>query len=492
MSKVYQKPTKFQTKLFINGKFVDGALKKTIPVINPATEELICEIAEATEQDVELAIDAAEASFPIWSKLPQRDRTEYLLKLASLLEANKEEFIALESLDNGKPLEGATFDINDVIGHLRYYAGWADKITGKSFSSLDQQIFYTRREPYGVVGLISPWNFPLMMAEWKYAPALAAGNCIVLKPSEVTPLTVLRLCELVNEAGFPPGVFNVVPGYGHVAGVAITHSKRISKISFTGSSFVGRKILEASSQTNLKKVVLELGGKSPVVVFPDADLDKAAEVAWYGCMFNMGQSCDAGTRLFVHEDVYDKLLQKLKEYEQNVVIGDSFEVQNSNHGPLVSKLQFDRVMSYITHAKEVEKLQCFMGGERWGNKGYFIKPTIFINVDDNSKLAREEIFGPVLVVLKPWKTFDEVIKRANDTNYGLAAYAVTQNAGNVEKFVREVKAGSFYINQGALSAHQMPFGGYKESGFGKDNGEEGLLEYTQLKSVYYSLPNPMV
>lgn len=344
--------------------------KNTINVINPTTEEVTCKIAEATQEDVELAISAAQAAFPAWSKTAGRDKSKLLHKLADLIERDFDELIRLESLDNGKPIQFSKNDITEVIISLRYFAGWADKTTGKTFPDQDGTVFSTRREPFGVVGLVSPWNFPLLMCEWKFAPALAAGNCVVHKPSEETPLTILKLCELFKEAGFPAGVYNCVPGYGHSAGETLARSRRVSKISFTGSTAVGRKILEASAQTNLKKVTLELGGKSPVIVCPDSDLEKAADLAWSGIMYNMGQCCIAGSRLFVHESVYDKLLAILKKKQEDVKIGCAFD--GCNHGPQVNRNQLNKILGYFDHAKNVEKLDLLIGGEKHGDVGYFI------------------------------------------------------------------------------------------------------------------------
>ncbi|KAL4432607.1 hypothetical protein ABPG74_004900 [Tetrahymena malaccensis] len=484
----YTRPTVFQNKLFINNEFVDGVKKTTIPVINPATEEKITDIAEATERDVELAIDAAKAAYPKWHATSLRERSMLLYKLAELIERDFATLVSLESLDNGKPIDGSEADIREVINNLRYFAGWADKVTGKTYASQTETLFYTRREPFGVVGLISPWNFPLLMCEWKFAPALAAGNCVVHKPSEETPLTILWLCRLFKEAGFPAGVYNCVPGYGPIAGETLARSHRVSKISFTGSTVVGRKIMEASSQTNLKKVTLELGGKTPVIVCPDGDLDMAVNLAWNAIMYNMGQCCIAGSRVFVHESVYEEFVKRLKAIESKVTIGCAFT--GANHGPQVNQTQMNKILGYLDHAKNVEKLECIMGGERWGTKGYFIKPTVYINVDDNSKLAQEEIFGPVLCILKPWKTVEEVIERANNTKYGLAGVVITKNMSLSDKLIREIQAGTIFVNTYCIPQSFIPFGGYKESGFGRDNGEEAILEYTQVKAVYYQLDEP--
>ncbi|EGR31572.1 hypothetical protein IMG5_106650 [Ichthyophthirius multifiliis] len=481
----FKKPTYFQTKLFINNQFVDGVKKTYIPVYNPATEEKICEISEGTEQDIELAIDAAAQAFKKWKKVAAAERSRLMMVLADLLEKHLDEFVALESLDNGKPLDQALFDIQEVVTSIRYYAGWADKLTGKTYQSSEDTLFYSRREPFGVVGLISPWNYPLMMCEWKFGPALATGNCIVHKPSEETPLTILRFAELIKEAGFPPGVFNIVPGYGNIAGEALARSQKVGKISFTGSTAVGRKILQASSETNLKKVALELGGKSPVIVCPSADLDKTIVAIWFAFTQNMGQSCDAGSRLLIHESIYDECLKRLIKMNESVIIGDAFD--GANHGPQVNKIQFQRILQFIEETKNLKDVRVILGGERWGQKGYFIKPTIFANVDDNARIAQEEIFGPVLAVLKPWKTIEEVIERANNSSYGLACGIMSSNLTECELLAKEIDAGNVYINSYAISQRYMPFGGYKQSGFGRDGGEEGLLEYTQVKSVYYQL-----
>lgn len=399
------------------------------------------------------------------------------MKLAQLIEDNLDEIIALESLDNGKPLAMAESDCKEVVNNIRYYAGWADKVTGKTYSDGSaNQHFYTRREPYGIVGLISPWNFPLLMCEWKFGPAIAAGNCIVHKPSEVTPLTMIYVSGLFAKAGFPPGVYNCVTGYGPEAGEAITMSNEIHKVSFTGSSLVGRKMLDASAKSNIKKVHLELGGKTPVIICPDADLDVAANTAWGAIMYNMGQCCIAGSRLFIHKDVYDKVLEKMVAIFKTAKVGNAFD-EGVNFGPLVNKLQFDKVTGFMSEAKKAG-YKCLVGGERVGNKGYFVQPTIYTGIPDKAHMACEEIFGPVLSVMEPWTDINEAIKRANDTRYGLAAVAITRNMAWCEKMERELMAGTIFVNTYMLPQAFIPFGGYKESGFGRDNAEDGLLEYT--------------
>jgi aldehyde dehydrogenase (NAD+) len=391
----------------------------------------------------------------------------------------------LESLDNGKPVSiAAAVDLPSTISHLRYFAGWADKIHGKTIDVGDKFTAHTRIEPFGVVGQIIPWNFPLLMLSWKWGPALACGNTVVMKSSEKTPLTALKVCELVIEAGFPPGVVNVLSGYGPTAGQAIAEHMDIKKVAFTGSTAVGRKVMSAAAQSNLKKVSLELGGKSPNIIFPDADLDAAIRWASIGIFFNQGQCCSAGSRMFIHEAIYDEFIRKFKENASAIKIGDPLRPE-SQHGPLVDNLQFDRVQNYIQKGKE-EGATIEVGGERVGEEGYFIPPTLFTGVTDEMTIAKEEIFGPVVCALK-FKTEEEVIERANNTPYGLAAAVHTQNISTALRVSRALEAGTVWINCYNVFFHQVPFGGYKASGVGREMSEYALQEYSQVKAVISSL-----
>ena len=388
----------------------------------------------------------------------------------------------MKVLDNGKPWDWAAWDISACASHFRYFAGWADKISGRTASATGNLLGYTRRESIGVCGLISPWNFPLLMGTWKLAPCLAAGNTCVHKISELTPLSHLFLASLLNQAGFPPGVVNFVPGYGKVAGEAIIKHNEIKKVSFTGSTIVGRRILEASSQSNLKKITLELGGKSPAIVCADADLEAAADEIANGIWFNMGQCCTASSRCLVEESVYDKFVELLLERSKRFTIGNSL-VKGNNFGPVISKTQFEKVLSFFKHAKEGGYAELVTGGDRFGEKGYFVQPTIYKNVDDECKMTCEEIFGPVIAILKPFKNLDEALERANNTTYGLAAGIFTRDQSKAERAVRTLKAGTVWVNNFLTLMNSLPFGGYKESGFGRDLGQEALDEYTIVKTV---------
>jgi len=371
-------------------------------------------------------------------------------------------------------------DVPATASHLRYYAGWADKIHGKTMNLGPGLFGYTRYEPFGVVGQIIPWNFPLLMLAWKWGPALATGNTIVMKTSEKTPLSALKLCDLVEEAGFPPGVVNVLSGFGQTAGAAIASHPEIKKVAFTGSTQVGRTISVAAAQSNLKKVTLELGGKSPNILFPDADLEKAMEWLTHGIFFNHGQCCCAGSRIYVHESIYDVFVEKFKARTEKIRLGDPLDPK-TEHGPLVDKLQFDRVLGYIEKGKK-EGAKVAMGGLRHGNEGYFIAPTLFTEVQENFTIAREEIFGPVACAI-PFKTIDEVIEKANDSTYGLAAAVHTRSLEIANKMAAALEVGTVWINCYNVFNDQMPFGGYKTSGNGRELGEYGLLEYLQVKSV---------
>src|SRR5438445_2213853 len=416
-SRAIKPPQVKDQRLFIGGKWLDSASGKTFPTLNPATGETICQVAEGDKADVDLAVKAARKAFEDgpWSKMNASERGRLLNKLADLIEQNKEELAALESLDNGKPYRDAiAADLPLTIKCYRYYAGWADKIHGKTIPVEGPFFCYPRHEALGVVGQIIPWNFPLLMQAWKWGPALATGCTVVLKPAEQTPLTALRVAALAQEAGVPDGVINIIPGYGPTAGAAISGHKDIDKVAFTGEYLTGQVIMEAAAKSNLKRVSLELGGKSPNIVFADADLDAAVEGAYFALFFNQGQCCCAGSRLFVQEKVQDRLVEKVLKKARSQKVGDPFDLETTQ-GPQVSQEQFDRVMGFIEAGKkEGAKLLC--GGNRIGNRGYYIEPTVFDNVIDEMKIAKEEIFGPVMNILK-FKDINDVIRRGNQTFY---------------------------------------------------------------------------
>ncbi|KAL7809846.1 aldehyde dehydrogenase domain-containing protein [Trichoderma aethiopicum] len=467
--------------LFINNEFVESVDKKKFEVINPATEEVITSVCEGTEKDVDLAVAAARKAFnTTWRTTSPGERGRLMLKLADLAEKNLELLAAVESLDNGKSITMAKGDVGAVVGCIRYYGGWADKIEGKTLDIAPDMFNYTRPEPLGVCGQIIPWNFPLLMLAWKIGPALATGNTIVMKSAEQTPLSALVFAGLVKEAGFPPGVFNLISGFGKTAGAAIAAHMDIDKVAFTGSTIVGRSIMKAAAASNLKKVTLELGGKSPNIVFNDADIEQAISWVNFGIYYNHGQTCCAGTRIFVQEGIYDKFLEAFKERALKNKVGDPFH-HETFQGPQVSQLQFDRIMGYIQSGKE-EGAKVEIGGERHGDKGYFIKPTVFSNVHPDMKIMREEIFGPVAAIAK-FKDEEEVIRLGNDTNYGLAAAVHTRDLNTAIRVSNALQAGTVWVNCYNLLHHQMPFGGYKESGIGRELGEAALANYTQNKSV---------
>lgn len=471
--------------LFINNEFVEGADKKKFEVINPSTEEVICSVCEATEKDVDTAVSAARKAFQgTWRTTAPGERGRLLLKLADLVEANSEKLAAVESLDNGKAINMARGDVGAVVGCIRYYGGWADKIEGKTLDISHDKFNYTRSEPLGVCGQIIPWNFPLLMLSWKIGPALATGNTVVMKSAEQTPLSALVFAELIKEAGFPPGVFNLVSGFGKVAGAAISEHMDIDKIAFTGSTGVGRSIMKAAAASNLKKVTLELGGKSPNVVFDDADIESAIEWVNFGIYFNHGQCCCAGTRIYVQEGVYDKFLEAFKKRAAANAVGDPFD-DKTFQGPQVSKLQYDRIMGYIESGKKAGAT-VETGGERHGDKGYFIQPTIFSDVKPDMDIMREEIFGPVCAMAK-FKDEEEVIGLANDSSYGLAAAVHTKDVTRAIRVSNALQAGTVWVNCYNVLHHQQPFGGFKESGIGRELGEAALANYTQNKSVCINL-----
>ncbi|ACK72140.1 Aldehyde Dehydrogenase [Gloeothece citriformis PCC 7424] len=475
------------TQLLINNEWVESISGKRFETINPTTGEVICDVAEADAPDVDKAVTAARKAFnnSYWSKMSARDRGLLLYKLADLIEKNKEELARLESLDNGKPLsEALNIDLHLVIECYRYYAGWADKIQGKTIPISGSYFCYTRHEPVGVVGQIIPWNFPLLMQAWKLAPALAAGNTIVMKTAEQTPLSALRVGELIIEAGFPPGVVNILSGYGPTAGAAIANHRDIDKVAFTGSTEVGHIIMEAAAKSNLKRVTLELGGKSPSIVFADADLDYTIAGVHNGLFFNQGQCCNAGSRLFVEEKCYDEFVAKSVEKAKQRTVGDPFD-PNTKQGPQVDQDQFDKVMSYIESGmRQGANLLC--GGHRVGDRGYFIEPTVFADVEDEMQIAQEEIFGPVMSIIK-FKDLDEVIERANKTIYGLAAGVWTKDISKALAIANNVRAGTVWVNCYHVFDMAAPFGGFKQSGMGRELGEYGLQQYTEIKTVTVKL-----
>ncbi|TGZ80829.1 aldehyde dehydrogenase [Ascodesmis nigricans] len=467
--------------LFINGEWVAAKEGQTFEVINPTNEEVITSVQEATEPDVDAAVAAARAAFEgEWSDVTPTNRGKMMMKLAELMEENIELLTEVESLDNGKNLNQARFDIQSAAGCIRYYGGWADKIHGKVIDTQPGTFNFTKSEPIGVCGQIIPWNFPMLMWAWKIGPAIATGNTIVLKTAEQTPLSALVAATLINKAGFPKGVINIISGLGKTAGAAISSHMGIDKVAFTGSTATGRTIMKSAADSNLKKVTLELGGKSPNIIFNDADIDHAVDWANLGIFFNHGQTCCAGSRIYVQEGIYDEFVAKFKERITKNVVGDPFD-NSTFQGPQVSQLQFDRIMSYIEHGKaEGATVEC--GGERHGDKGYFIKPTIFSNVTMDMKIMQEEIFGPVASIAK-FKTVEEIAKIGNGTPYGLAAAVHTKDLNTALQLTDKLKAGTIWVNCYNMLHYALPFGGFKESGIGRELGKEALSNYLQVKTV---------
>ena len=474
------------TKLLINNRWVPSESGKTFATINPSTGEEICQVAEADAADVDKAVKAARAAFEgPWRKMRASERGRLLYRLADLIEANADELARLETLDNGKPLSIAkAVDVAKTVACYRYFAGWADKVQGKTIP-IDGDFFcYTRHEPIGVVGQIIPWNYPMLMQSWKLAPALATGNTVVMKPAEQTPLSALRIGELLLEAGYPEGVVNILPGFGPTAGAALARHMDVDKVAFTGSTEVGRLIMTAAAQSNLKRVTLELGGKSPNIIFADTDLDAAVEGAHMGIFVNQGQSCCAGSRVFVEEKIYQQFVEKSVARAAKRRVGDPLD-PTTDQGPQVDQSQFDRIMGYIESGRtEGATLAC--GGERVGNRGYFIRPTVFADVQDDMKIAREEIFGPVMSVIA-FKDMDEVIARANNTDYGLAAGVWTSDIKKAHAVANGVRAGTVWVNCYHVLDTRAPFGGFKQSGMGRELGEYALHEYTEVKTVTLKL-----
>ncbi|HVF48655.1 MAG TPA: betaine-aldehyde dehydrogenase [Pyrinomonadaceae bacterium] len=481
-------PRKYQ--LFIDGKWVDAESGKTFTTPNPATGATLAEVAEADKADIDKAVAAARRAFEgKWSKLSARERGRMLYKLAQLIEAKSEELAALETADNGKPIRESLYvDIPQVVENFEYFAGYATKIDGETISVPGQMFNYTLREPLGVCGQIIPWNFPLLMAAWKLAPALAAGNTVVLKPAEQTPVGAMELGKLIQEAGFPDGVVNIVPGFGESAGAALASHTDIDKIAFTGSTDVGKIIAHAAAD-NLTKVSLELGGKAPNIVFADADIEQAVNGAMMGIFFNQGQVCCAGSRLFLDERVKDEFLERFKEKAQKVKVGDPMD-KGTHMGPQVSADQLDRIKGYTDIARE-EGATVLTGGcppqlEGDFQRGFFYQPTVFSDVKNKMRIAQEEIFGPVVSVIT-FTDEQDLVQQANDTIFGLSAGIWTKDITRAHRFARDIKAGTVWINTFNMFNAASPFGGYKQSGYGREMGKHALELYTQVKSVWVDL-----
>ncbi|PVI05002.1 aldehyde dehydrogenase-like protein [Periconia macrospinosa] len=476
--------------LFINNEFVASKSGETLSTVNPSDEKEICTVYAAGPEDVDIAVAAARKAFkdPTWRDMDSTQRGDLMFKFASLIDEHKETLATIETWDNGKPYQIAlNHDVAGVVDCIKYYAGYANKIHGQVINTNPTKLAYVVREPVGVCGQIIPWNFPLAMAAWKIGPAICTGNTIVIKAAEQTPLSILYLATLIEKAGFPPGVINIINGYGRTAGAALAQHLDVDKIAFTGSTATGKEIMKMAA-INMKNITLETGGKSPNIVFDDCDLDQAVKWSHIGIMYNQGQVCTATSRILVQEGIYDKFIELFKEQVAKAsVVGDPFK-DNTFQGPQVTKAQFDRVLSYIDAGKSAGA-NLVAGGEAFkdvGGKGFFIAPTIFTGVKDDMKIYREEVFGP-FVVISSFKTEEEAIRRANDTTYGLGAALFTENIAKAHRVARLIESGMVWINSSNDSDTRVPFGGVKQSGIGRECGEAGLEAYTNKKAIHVNL-----
>ncbi|KAK7869070.1 hypothetical protein R5R35_000789 [Gryllus longicercus] len=481
-------PEVLYTGIFINNEWHKSKSSKTFQTINPTTGKPIAEIQEGGKADIDVAVQAAREAFKLgspWRQMDASDRGVLLNRLASLIDRDSVYLASLETLDNGKPYSNAmAFDVPASAKVLRYYAGWADKNHGKTIAMDGPYFSYTRHEPVGVCGQIIPWNFPLLMLAWKLGPALATGNVVILKPAEQTPLTALYIAQLVKEAGFPPGVVNIVPGFGN-AGEAIVNHPDIDKVAFTGSTEVGKLIQQGAGRTNLKRVTLELGGKSPNIILGDVDMNYAVEQAHFGLFFNMGQCCCAGSRTFVEDSIYDEFVERSAERAKKRTIGNPFDL-SVEQGPQIDNEQYNKILGLIKSGQK-DGAKLVAGGSAHGKEGYFIQPTVFADVKDDMTIAREEIFGPVQQILR-FKSLDEVLERANKTDYGLAAAVFTKDIDRANHIIQGLRAGTVWVNCYNIINPQAPFGGFKMSGNGRELGEYGLEAYTEVKTVIVKIP----
>ena len=477
------------SEVFVGGQWRAPASGETYATINPATEEVSAQVAKGDERDVDLAVQAARRAFDHgpWPRMAASERSRILWKLADLILANLDEMARLESVNTGKTLfDSGKVELPFAAEVFRYYAGWTTKIHGETLNLRDGAFTFTLRQPLGVVAAIVPWNFPFLLASWKIAPALAAGNTLVLKPASLTPLTALRFAELTQEAGLPEGVFNVVPGPGGKAGMALVRHPGVDKVAFTGSTDVGKGIMREAAGS-LKRVSLELGGKSPNVVFADADMEAALRGAMTGIFYNKGEVCAAGSRLLVEQRIHDEFVGKLVDRVKGLKVGDPMD-KSTRMGPVVSAQQLQTVLGYVEAGRR-EGATLAAGGERvrvGDGRGYFVQPTVFTGVSNGMRIAREEIFGPVLSVI-PFKDADDAIAQGNETFYGLAAAVWTRDIGKALRAARALRAGTVWVNAYNLFDAALPFGGFKESGFGRELGQAGLDLYTEVKSVWVDL-----